>query len=73
MAIRLARAPVRCVMAHCGKKVSLLNGRIRACAGEQKDIARAVTIWTRAQPIHAFFEANEIGPWMRLKFTNPTF
>jgi hypothetical protein len=65
MAVHFARAPVPCVMAHRGKKVSLLNGRIRTCAGEQEYIAGAIPIWTRAQPIHSLFKADEIGPWMR--------
>ena len=65
MAVHLACAAMPCVMAHCGKKISLLNGRIRTCASELEYIAGAIPIGTRAQPIHAFFEADEIGPWMR--------
>jgi hypothetical protein len=40
-------------------------GRVRTCAGEQEDIARAIPIGTRGEPVHAFFEADEIRAWMR--------
>jgi hypothetical protein len=48
VAIRLACAPVPCVVAHCGKHMSLLNGQSRTCTGEQEYIAGSSPIWTSA-------------------------
>lgn len=72
MVIRFARAPVPCVMAHFGKKASILHGRVRTCAGEQKDIARVIPIGTRVEPVHAFLATTEPYAIARRRVIIPT-